>query len=344
MDPVDPQAPAPAAADTTPIPAVDAAVASGDYTAFEDAQRAELAGKPLAAVTPPEPAERQLSRRQQEANERTRKAVETATADLRAENERLRKAAPVAEPPVRREPVAEPPAPPAAEKFPGMDKYFAEHPEASVDDYLDARDDHREKQRALAAAQRTEQQTLDQSEEARAARVSKAFADKKAVDPDFVAKLDTRLLNYKSVADATRDGDTVTPGSIVLSEMMESDVFMPFAEYFSTNPDALTRLENVPDRYKALPPRQRAIEHSRWIVREMGKIEDKLTAAAPAPGAEPEPAPVTRPKTHSTAPAPPADLGRRQTTPADPSRAAVQADDYAAFEQAEFAKRGVARK
>ena len=96
--PVEPQAPPPA-----PVSAVDAAVSEKNVSAFRDARRAEREGKPLPAVDvkapePVKPAEpvapaqpdRTLSRRQQDANDRIRDAVERARTADAAEIARLR--------------------------------------------------------------------------------------------------------------------------------------------------------------------------------------------------------------------------------------------------------------
>lgn len=125
-------APAPPLTAETPAPvsltAAEQAVVSDNLTAFRDARRAERSGKPLApapvadpdpapvetpipaAAAPPAPV---VSKRQQETNDRIREAVEKATADLQAENARLKAAAPpprTTEPP----PAAAAPAPTAA--------------------------------------------------------------------------------------------------------------------------------------------------------------------------------------------------------------------------------------
>src|SRR5438105_4829496 len=103
-----PASAAPAQPDAPPsaISAIDRAIATGDQTAFREARRAVQSGKPLPDVPiteePDQPADspaaapvaepEKLSRRereQQAANERTRKAVEAATADVRAEVARL---------------------------------------------------------------------------------------------------------------------------------------------------------------------------------------------------------------------------------------------------------------
>lgn len=348
MEPVDTPAPAPAA-DATPIPAVDAAIAADDYSAFEAAERAERSGTPLEAVAPPTPAERPVSRRQAEAERRTREAVDRATTELREENARLKAAA---APPVARvsAPVVARPAAPAAAappiaavpKFQTFEQFVAAKPDASLEEYLDARDDFNHTQRERATAARTEQQQADESDLQRATRIDAAFKAKATTDPDFAGKLNPKLTSYLSIADSQRAGVPVTAGSLILEEMMGSESFMPFAEHFSAHPEELDRLEAVPDHLQHLPPRQRAMEHGRWIVRQMGKLEDKLAtpaAAAPAPAAVVPP----KPKTSSSAPPPPVDLGRRTGAPADPIAAAVKADDYAAFEQAEYATRA-ARK
>lgn len=101
-------APAPSApieTETETISAADQAVQNHDPIAYRAARHAERSGAPLApapakvadpapvdpsapaAAAPPAPV---LSKKQQEANDRTRLAVESATADLQAENARLK--------------------------------------------------------------------------------------------------------------------------------------------------------------------------------------------------------------------------------------------------------------
>lgn len=341
MDPVvDTSAPAPEPVPDT-IPATEAAVVADNFQDFEAAEFAKAAGKPLPAVAASAPVERALSKRQQEANERTQKAVEAATADLRAENARLKAATPAPVAPARVEPVA--PVAPAAkpDRFQTFEQFVAKTPDATLEDYMDARDEFRDQQRERTTAARTEQQTLDHLESTRIARVDEQLKTRIAADPDFTTKINPRILTFKSIADSVAAGVPVTPGSLVLEEMMGSEAFLPFADHFTAHPDALARLEAVPAHLATLPPRQRALEHGRWIVREMSKLE--TTLAPPAAAADDAPPLTPKPKTISSAPPPPVDLGRRATTPADPIAAAIKADDYAAFETAEFARLKAAR-
>jgi hypothetical protein len=132
--PAQPSTPAPAPAAPQTQTASQAAIASGSTGDYRAARRAERAGKPLeavpvAAVTPstpetletpevsavapaqPETPERQLSRRQQEINERSQRAVESATLTLREENARLREQLAARQGPTTPEPAPAPQTP-----------------------------------------------------------------------------------------------------------------------------------------------------------------------------------------------------------------------------------------
>lgn len=323
---------------TAPAPtetptAVEAAVVASDYQSFEKAQMASDAGKPLEAPAPPAPAEaeRTLSKRQQEANARTAKAVEAATADLRAENARLRS---TAAPPAPAPPKPAVAAPVPSERFASFQEFVAQKPDASLEDWLEARDDWRDQRRERTAAQRQEQAAVTETSQATMARASEQLKAKTTASPEFAQSLNPRLLQIQTFADAERDGVQAGPSNVIAEELFKSDALIPLLEHFTAHPDAFTRLETVPDVYAKLPPRQRAAAHAQWIVREMGKIEATLTPATAAAEVS-----TPKPKTVSTAPAPPVDLGPRQTQIADPIASAVKANDYAAFEAAERAKR-----
>lgn len=340
MDPVVP-APAPTEAPET-MPAADAAVAADNYQEFEAAELAKAAGKPLAPVAAVPSPERTLSKRQQEANERTQKAVDAATADLQRQLAEA-KAAVAPKPVARTEPAPAPvvAAPSKAERFQSFQDYVVKNPEATLEDYLEARDEHRDQARERSVAQQTEAQRMAEHEGTRTERARTALKDRTTTDPAFLTKVNPRILEFKSIADSQAAGVPVTPGSLVLEEMLGSEHFLSYVDYFTEHPDALATLEAVPSHLATLPPRQRAQEHGRWIVRQMGKLETTLTPAATAAADEPPPPPKL--KTVSSAPPPPTEIGRRATTPADPIAAAVKSGDYAAFEQAEFAARRAAR-
>jgi hypothetical protein len=348
---LDPAAPA---QPPNPPTASDQAVVKGDYAAFEAAERAALAGKPLApapveeepkeeaksAVSPTTP-EKPLSRKereQQEVNDRIRAAVEKATADTRAELAQLRaqlQTLPAKEP-VKDKPAAS--APPA-EKFPDYATYLETHPDATLEVWMDARDDFRDQQRERAARQRQETEQVTQAEIARLTRANDLLAERQKTDPEFTKKLNPRLLELETFADAGRHGRPAGPGCVIAEELFSSESFVPLLEHFTAHPEALTRLEAMPAHLLKLPLAQRISEHARWIVREMGKIEATLT---PPPAADE--ASLPKPKTQTTAPRPPADLGHRATDPADPMKHAVATGDYAAFERLEREKLAAQRR
>lgn len=320
--------------DSLPSTAVEAAVVKDDYPAFEAAERAALNGKPLDApdpdAAPAAPAAAPvLSKRQQDLNDRIKKATDAVALAKDAEIADLRAKLTVVPRPERPAPPAAAAAPVAKPAtFPSFADYAAAHPDASLETWMDARDEWRDQQREQAKAARTEQQTVDQADQDRMARASEQVTAR-AADPEFVKNLNPRLLQIETFADAGRNGRETGPSNVIAEEMFKSEALVPLLEHFSKNPADLARLEALPAHLAKLPPRQRIAEHTRWIVREMGKIEATLTPATAAAEA------TTKPKTISSAPRPPADLGARTTESADPIASAVKANDYSAFEAAE---------
>lgn len=344
----DPNA-APAQSETEPT-ALESAIVADDYTQFEAAQRAELQGKPLD--TPDEPVkesakatiDRPISKRQQAINDSIRTASEKAVADAvrdkDAEIARLKaeRQAPIERPVVKA--VEEPakPVPVAArDTFPNFADYLAKNPDATLETWMDARDEWRDDQRTRTAAQQAEAKSATDAEIARLTKAHDLITERTKDDKDYIKNLNPRLLEIETLADAGRNGRPTGPANVIAEELFKSDAFLSLLDHFTAHPDALARLEAMPDHLKTLSARQRATEHTRWIVREIGKIEASLhspVAATESP----------KPKTVTTAPRPPADLGKRSTENADPIASAVKADDYAAFEAAERAKLAASRQ
>jgi hypothetical protein len=356
-----PAAPAPPAApavDPTTLSAAHAAVAAGDTKGYREARRAERAHKPLPTVAvaaaasapsaegaadpaaPVPPAEPKLSRKereQQETNERVRTAVDRATADLRAEIAQLRGAAPSSVP--RPAASAPPEAPPQA-KFPTLEQWSAANPEKSFDDFLEARDEHREQQRTAAAQTRATADELSAAQQQRIEAFTKQLHDTRAADPDFVSKLTPDVLALKPFS-GLKPGEQGGPANILAEQIYDSPIAPKVLLYLSQHPEELARFTTVPPEIAAKPVALRTGAHIQYIVREFGKLEGRLAVAAPAAAAAPA---VPEPKTLTDAPAAPAALGSRATEATDPKVAAIRSNDTRAYRQLRREERAAARR
>lgn len=326
-------APAPTAAEpitpvAEPISAVDTAVANKDQAAYREARLAERSGKPLAPVEPPaegdegepavkatgEPApERTLSKRQQDANENIRKAVERATADLIAENTRLKASLPQpkAEPaPVSTAAVDAKPDVADVATYPdgAYDPKFIEDLGAwSARQAIRAHDTETET-RARVQAHTTSLQTRD-------AQFNTRIAAAKQADPDFITKLspDVRALRPR---DDLKEGEPLSPLNDVAEFILRSDIPDRLMQHFTDHPEDLKRFETLPTPTA--------------VSFEMGQLHAQLR----------QPAAASLPtKTVSSAPAPTTTLGRRTTEPVDEVDAAVASGDVSAFRAARLRER-----
>jgi hypothetical protein len=357
-------APAQPAAPESTISATRAAANSGSFADFEAADRAARAGTPLPAVpvkadaaapaqpaaaapvapaAPAQPDAPAVSKRQQEINDHIRRATtaETENARLREENARLKGTAPRADAPPAAP--AQPEAPTVA-KFPTLEQWSAAHPEKSFDDFLEARDEHREQQRTAAAHART---TADEQAgvlEQRVTGFQQQLEAAKTADPTFLTKLTPEVQALRPhwglpAAD-------VGPANIVATQVFASAVAPRVLLHFSEHPEALAKLTTMPAAIAALPASVRISEHIQYIVREFGKLEHILAASA-APAAPAAPASATpagaAPSTITAAPAPPETLTRTGVI-ADPQAAALARNDFAEWDRVETAKEQAKRK
>lgn len=342
MEPeIQPSAPAPPVAPVTPAPttAVHEAVAADNFADFRRAERAERAGKPIdvkpaAAVadppgadlnddgTPKAPAapERQLSRKQQDINDRAQRAVDSATAQLQRENAELRQQLTNAAP--RREPNA-PPATAAADAAdPEPDPAdLTKYPDGSFDTKFirdlgkwSARAEHR----ALQATEQQQRQATSQREQdAQRARdhVTRVdqFAAKVdaavAADPKALDDLDPSMRDLVPTIDL-KPNERATPLNGIADALLLAKSPVALMRHLSKDNRAeLTRLQQI------TKPAE--------LFLELGRLDERLSAkATPA---------APHPNTVTDAPEPPVVLGRRPSEPGDPIRAAVAADDFGAF-------------
>lgn len=304
---------APAQADA-PATAMDAAVDSRDFSAFRAASLAEREGKPLElpkkeATEAPAPKvetpERQLSKRQQQINDYERRIAEQD-----AELARLRTATPKTD---------QPPAPkttpaPAPEKFESWDTYSTAHPDASYDDYIDARADFRFEQRQQAIQRDQQQAQRAQAVETTQRTFVERMQKLTETDPEFVNGIHPGLLALRPTHALTA-GESPTVHNAIADHIMRSDLGPQMLKHFTDHPEDYAEIA-------ALPPQD-------FFIR-MGKLEAALER--PQAGAS-DPKPVSRM-------APPATtLGTRASTPVDEEDAAVGSKDFSRFKELQLQKR-----
>lgn len=339
---------APAQPEPTTQPATHAAVVNQSTSEYRAARNAERAGKPLPAVpiaaepdTPlaaAAPAPPQLSRKerdQQDANDRTRKAVEAATADLRAELDRVKAsvAAPRSAPATA---VADPPAP-AAEKFPTLDIWAEKNPGKTFDDYLDARDDFRTEQATKAAKVDQEFKTRSEDLTKRGQAFSSAMGEAIKAEPDLADK----------IPPAMRDPQASIPLSAMSPEQLKTAKFSNLvaeAAFRSANGGSGKPAELL----KYLHANQAEAVRIAGIAQQYGtfealialeRIDERLAArATAAPTAQP------KPKTLTSAPAQQETLGHRPAEATDPKDAAVRRGDTRAYREARREERRAERQ
>lgn len=332
MTDAQPAAPS-AAVDTTAIPsAVDQAVASNDVSAFREARRAERIGTPLASkpaeIDTAPPAEQAASTEVPVAASeaaKPRKTAEDRIPELLADRAKERDRAERAErelAEVRRQQTQPSDARPKADSspaaadapFPTYDAYSATHPDASYEEYLDARADYRADQRVAARdaerEQRTQREQATRSIQERDAKARERFEAATAADPEFWDKLSPAVRSLRPL-DTLRAGEQPTASHALATEIMESPVGPLLMQHFTAHPEDLARMATL---------------HPRELLKEVGKLEARL--------AEQKPADTPAPKTVTDAPPPPTQLGRKPGSPANPVDAAVVSGDVRAFRDA----------
>lgn len=349
-------APAPALVVTAPpadtVSATADAAIKGDFSAFKDAEFARRRGAPkpdvpatpapvaaTPATEPVAPATPTLSKRQQEQNERTRLAVERATADLRAENDRLRAthgtpapAAPTT-PPVAAEPewkrLAALPLAPKLADFESVE----EHAAAMAVFVNQQLDQERTQGEARERFESQRQRFLQDRGEKFQAKLQEAVA----ADPDFLDKIPPALTTARPLSGCIQTAQgLIDPGT---KQPVTFANVAAEAAFRSEHPDVLlTYLHTHQSEVVALA----SLPESEWLTSLIhldGRLSGPLTSAAPA---APAPAASATPSPISAAPPPPPTISRAGST-ADPKRSALEKGDFAAFQALERAARAAKR-
>lgn len=302
-----------------------------DVSAYRTARLAERQGTPLAPEPPapapetpetpapaaetPETPERQLSKRQQDLNERIREAVARVTAEKDAEIARLRTAAPA--PPTEPAKVTEPPRPKLTDFEAAIGSTYSTYAEA-VEAYQDARDAWKAAEQTRGEAERTAQREAVTRQQ-RASEMARTYAERmKAADPTRLANVDPRI-NALVPVSLLAPGAEAQIGNHVAEAVFTSEDPAGLLEHFSTAAEF--------DRVLALPT-------AADVYREIGRIEGRRQAPA-----APTPKPVT------TAPPPPTTLGTKTSdAAAKDTDAAVVSGNVAAYRTARLRERVAAMR
>lgn len=334
--------PADASAPVPVVTAADHAVASGDVASFKEARRAERSGKPLE--TPPadsssaEPVDQAASTDAStppasEPGTNRRRNSDTRVPELLADRARERERADrlerelaqlrqPAQPSTDAKPAGSSPAAAQPAAFPSYDAFLATKPDASYEEYLDARADFRadQKYRALKAEEThaAERAQLSRTQQERATKFQERITAVTATDPEFISRISPDVLALKPF-DALLPGERPSALNAIAEELLSSPLAPQLMRHFTDHPEVLQHLGT-------LSPRD--------LLREMGKLEASFPdahAAAPL-------TPVTG------APAPPTVLGTKPAAPANPIDAAVASGDMTAFKAERMRQRIAAQR
>lgn len=308
--PIAPAAPAPPVETTTT--ATQAAADTGNLSAYREARQTERstglsapAAAPLAPETPagavpaaPVEEPRQLSKKQIEINERAQRAVEAATVQLREENARLRS---------QLAPPSPAPAPPT-EKFPPYADYLTTHPETSLEDYMDARDDWRQSTRDRATAVQRVQQEQERAQHDQIGKARERVAAARQADPTFDTRLAPEVLALKTREAALAEQSVPLAENDFATEIAKSEFLPQILLHLSDDPSVLQRV--------------RALDTRRDVLKFVAKLETRFEQADPA---------VPVPKTVTSAPPPPPTVGTRNALPANEKAAQINNNAFTGY-------------
>ena len=165
--------------------------------------------------------------------------------------------------------------------------YLAQHPDASLEAWLDARDEWRDTKRETATRQQAEAARLEQTFTQRATSFSDQFAKAREADPAIESRINRDLLTVRPFSTLTAQ-DQAAIRAIPNPAERDRVAFLCFlADQWIDSDHAVALVEHLSDprefqRLATLPPTQ--------VVRELAKVEARLGAAAPQErGAAPRP-------------------------------------------------------
>jgi hypothetical protein len=338
--------PLPAVAAAQPNPADSDEIHAGEDDDLDLDGEAPAGGQPAPAA-----GERpKTSKRSQQASERTQRAVEAATQDLRRELAELRGRV-SAQPPAT--PAAEPPKPkkaawreyyemPDAPKLEDVDPATGNPIYESVAEHTAAMSmfisEKMAERRTQADARGAEASSLTAAQMQRVEKFAASLDAAKVADPKFTDKLTPKVRQLKPLG-ALQPGEPGGPLHILCEQIQSSPIAPKVLLHLSEHPEAFDLFEKMPAEIAAMPPsRQRTRAHIEHIVRQVGKLEGTLEAAA-------APAPAGRePKHISDAPDPPVTLGSRPTEAGDPMEKAIKDGNTGAYRRLRLEQRAAMRR
>lgn len=159
-------------------------------------------------------------------------------------------------------------------------------------------------------------QSVEQLGQTARERIEAATKD----DPDFAKKVDDGLLAIEPASVVRLKGGKVGPANVLAEEILKSEHTGKLLLHFSSEEGRRDGARLVQMSYPEL-------------MRAFGRLEARFESTG-TPAADTRPTP----KDLSTAPAPGTELGKRPQEPLDPTQAALQRKDYAAYEAAENAR------
>lgn len=215
----------------------------------------------------------------QRAAERRADEGQRENARLRAELDAARRPAAAATPPS-----AAVTAP--ADRFPRFEEWSGQHPDKTLDDYLDARDEFTETRRERVLTERAADSKKEQDFGAKATAFGERYKAAADADPDVVKRIDQRLLTAKPASALTK-ADVAAIRSIPDPQQREEFAFLcALAEYWVESEHAVGLLEHMSSNFQrlaTLPPLQ--------LSRELARVEASFGAASPkeSRGSAPKP-------------------------------------------------------
>lgn len=173
-------------------------------------------------------------------------------------------------------------AAPASEKFPRFEEWTAKNPDASHDDYLDARDDYNRQRWSRDAAEQQRRHAVTRELEQIAERFT-ASVDK-AGGAEFLASIEARAPHVfvPSMKDL-RNGEAPTWRHFLGEEIIRADDPAAVLDYLADHDTEFQALASLPPR---------------GITRRIAQIEKDLSrsAAAPSTGTAPKAPPLSQAK------------------------------------------------
>jgi len=159
---------------------------------------------------------------------------------------------------------------PTTERFPKYAEYLQSHPDAELEDWLEARDSWRDERHAAQTRARDQQDVQQRTLSERARTFSTKIQEAVRVDPDLLSKVDPRLLQTKALSALAPD-ERPTFGNFLVEQILTSE--HPTTLLLHLSDDAEVQ------RLATLDPSH--------VIRELAKIEYGLRAVDRGPAPEP---------------------------------------------------------